>query len=158
MSARKSTSTEILKAAETVGAAAVCVGAAIMLVTSPEIRRMLVEHFGQPEANASNKPPEAPPSPRTSSGTLIDGGPGVVYLLKAGPFFKIGKAQDFDKRLRQIKLQLPYPVETIHKISCSDISHVESYWHRRFASCRQNGEWFVLTDKDVAEFKANARM
>jgi hypothetical protein len=38
---------------------------------------------------------------------------GVVYLLKAGEHFKIGKSISFDKRLEQIKLQLPYAVEVV---------------------------------------------
>lgn len=159
MASSKPTSTELLKAAETIGAAAVCVGAAIMFVASSDLRRKLADRLGQGEA----KPPtpksnEAPPIPRTHSGTPVPGGQGVVYLLKAGPFFKIGKAMDFNKRLNQIKLQLPYEVVVTHKISCDDISHVERYWHKRFASKRQNGEWFVLTDEDVAEFKSQTKM
>jgi hypothetical protein len=32
---------------------------------------------------------------------------GVVYLLQAGQYFKIGKSKDFNSRIKQIKLQLP---------------------------------------------------
>lgn len=78
---------------------------------------------------------------------------GVVYLLKAGPFYKIGKASNFERRLSQIKLQLPYPVEVIHTVSTPNITGTETYWHRHFKSKRTNGEWFLLTDEDVAEFK-----
>ena len=159
MSNQKPTSTEILKVAETIGAAAVCVGAAIMFVTSPDLRRKLADALGQGETKPPTpKPNQVPPVPRTSSGTPVTGGDGVVYLLKAGPFFKVGKAQGFDKRYRQIKLQLPFPTEVVHHITCGDISHVERYWHKRFASKRQNGEWFVLTDEDVNEFKSQAKM
>jgi hypothetical protein len=83
---------------------------------------------------------------------------GVVYLLKAGPHFKIGKSVAFDKRLGQIKLQLPYAVEVVHTIRAANVSEVESYWHRRFASLRQNGEWFLLTDAEVEEFKSISNM
>jgi len=159
MSSEKPTSTEILKAAETIGAAAVCVGAAIMFVASPDLRKKLAERLGQlAPSTPDSKPAEVPPVPRTSSGTPVTGGDGVVYLLKAGPFFKIGKAQAFDKRYRNIKLALPYPTEVVHHISCADITHVERYWHKRFASRRQNGEWFVLTDEEVAEFTSQTKM
>lgn len=154
MASQKPTSTEIVKAAETIGAIAVCVGAAILFVTSPEARKKLAEGLGKPSEKTDTKPP----IPRTNTGTPVTGGDGVVYLLKAGPFFKIGKAQGFDKRYRQIKLHLPFPTEAIHQIECSDISHVERYWHKRFAPKRQNGEWFVLTDEEVAEFKSHAKM
>ena len=39
---------------------------------------------------------------------------GVVYLLKAGPYYKIGNSINFEQRLGQIKLQLPYAVEELH--------------------------------------------
>ena len=77
---------------------------------------------------------------------------GCVYLLKAGPFYKIGKSQNFEKRLSQIKLQLPYPVEVIHVFRTGSMSELETYWHRRFREKRTNGEWFILTDEDVGEF------
>lgn len=83
---------------------------------------------------------------------------GVVYLLQAGPHFKIGKSIDFDKRLGQIKLQLPYAVEVVHVMRAADPSQVESYWHRRFSPLRQNGEWFLLTQTEVDEFKGVSKM
>ncbi len=77
---------------------------------------------------------------------------GSVYLLKAGPFYKIGKSISFEKRLKQIKLQLPYPVEVVHTISTPEYSKLETYWHQRFRGKRTNGEWFLLTEEDVKEF------
>jgi hypothetical protein len=82
----------------------------------------------------------------------------VVYLLKAGPYYKIGKAKDLDKRVKQIRLQLPYPVEVMHSIETDDSSGIENYWHKRFACKRANGEWFLLTDDDVTAFMSRERM
>lgn len=126
-----------------------------MLVASPKFRKQLSEGLAQADTEVQGNKNKS--TPRTT-GAPISGAQGVVYLLQAGPFYKIGKATDFSKRLNQIKLQLPYPVEVTHQIECDDISHVETYWHRRFASKRQNGEWFVLTQEDVAEFKSHIRM
>lgn len=83
---------------------------------------------------------------------------GVVYLLQSGPHYKIGKSINPDKRVGQIKLQLPFPTEVIHTIRAANPSEAESYWHRRFASLRQNGEWFLLTDAEVSAFKAVSEM
>ena len=83
---------------------------------------------------------------------------GLVYLLKAGPYYKIGKTINFDKRLSQIKLQPPHAVEVVHVIRAADHSRVESHWHRRFAALRLNGEWFDLSEAEVSEFKSVSEM
>lgn len=97
----------------------------------------------------------SPSKKRAKNKTPVEG---VVYLLKAGAHFKIGKSITFDKRLAQIKLQLPDPVEVVHVIRAAHVSEVETYWHRRFASLRRNGEWFLLTPAEVDEFKSVAEM
>src|SRR5713226_4057437 len=53
---------------------------------------------------------------------------GHVYLLRSGPHYKIGMTRDLDSRLDQIKLQLPWPVEVVHKIETDDPEGIESYW------------------------------
>ncbi len=81
----------------------------------------------------------------------------VVYLLKAGPYYKIGKSINVEQRFNQIRLQLPYPVE-VHRILTDDPIGIELYWHKRFSAKRTNGEWFLLTDEDVSTFKSRTRM
>jgi hypothetical protein len=83
---------------------------------------------------------------------------GFVYLPKAGPHYKIGKTKDLDARLGQIKLQLPFDVEVVHKIATDDPTGIESYWHRRFMNKRDNGEWFSLSEEDVAAFTSRTKM
>lgn len=78
---------------------------------------------------------------------------GFVYLIKSGKHFKIGKANSVEARHRQLKIQLPQVAEVIHKIKTDDPFGVESYWHRRFADRRLNGEWFVLSTDDVKAFR-----
>lgn len=87
-----------------------------------------------------------------------EGKEGVVYLLRAGPFFKIGKSTVFEKRLGQIKLQLPHAVEVVHVIQAAHPSQAEAQWHGRFAARRLNGEWFELSEAEVAEFKSVSQM
>ena len=160
MSASKPNYAKLLKTAETVGVVAIGVGATILVAVNPKLRQRVgqsvregaLEGLEELKNTLPNSKPAASPSPNPT------GVGGVVYLLQAGPFFKIGKAKEFEKRSRVIKLQLPYPVEEIHQIKCGDITHVENYWHKRFAAKRQSGEWFVLTEADVAEFKSYQRM
>jgi hypothetical protein len=96
-----------------------------------------------------------------SVGYYVDSKPvsaGFVYLLKSGPYYKIGKTLDMNNRMRDIKLQLPFNVEVLHRIETDDPSGIEAYWHHRFKKKRENGEWFKLTEADVAAFIARKMM
>ncbi|MDQ6717843.1 MAG: GIY-YIG nuclease family protein [Gemmatimonadota bacterium] len=83
---------------------------------------------------------------------------GFVYLVKAGRYFKIGKANSVDVRHRQLALQLPERAEVVHRIRTDDPFGIESYWHRRFAAKRLNGEWFALSAADVKAFRRRRYM
>lgn len=78
---------------------------------------------------------------------------GFVYLIKSGRHFKIGKANSVEARHRQLKIQLPQAAEVVHRIKTDDPYGIESYWHRRYADKRLNGEWFALSAEDVKAFR-----
>ena len=78
---------------------------------------------------------------------------GYVYLLKANRYFKIGRSSLFERRSRQLAIQLPEKAETIHVIRTDDPVGIELYWHRRFEAKRKNGEWFELSAEDVKTFR-----
>ncbi len=78
---------------------------------------------------------------------------GFVYMLRAGRNFKVGRSNSFDRRSRELKIQLPEQAETVHVIRTDDAVGIEAYWHKRFEAKRKNGEWFELNAQDVKAFK-----
>lgn len=78
---------------------------------------------------------------------------GWVYLLQSGEFFKVGRSDNLEKRIKQISVSLPEKVDLIHSIRTDDPPGIEAYWHRRFADVRKNGEWFKLSPAEVKAFK-----
>jgi hypothetical protein len=83
---------------------------------------------------------------------------GVVYLLRCGGYYKIGKSVNSDRRYGELRIQLPERPVLVHEIRTNDVDYCERHWHRRFASQRANGEWFSLSQDDVTEFTRCERM
>lgn len=79
---------------------------------------------------------------------------GYVYLVRhgSGREFKIGRTSNPVRREGEVSIELPKRLEPVHVIETDDPSGVESYWHRRFAGKRLNGEWFALSQQDVRAF------
>ena len=102
-------------------------------------------HFGEAELGAG-----AEAADLSDNGGLGDGS---VYMLKLGKHYKIGKTFSVPRRHQEIAIELPEKPDIIHVITTDDPSGIETYWHKRFALKRTNGEWFALTPEDIRAFK-----
>jgi hypothetical protein len=75
---------------------------------------------------------------------------GYVYLLKGGPYHKIGLSSNPGRRMEEISPRLPFGTELVCTIATEDMRGLESHLHEQFADKRANGEWFELDEADVA--------
>jgi hypothetical protein len=78
---------------------------------------------------------------------------GFVYILKCGPYYKIGLSQVVDKRVEQLSTIPPFDVELIYTIETDDMYGLESSLHNKFSEKRKNGEWFELEGADLEYIK-----
>jgi len=99
---------------------------------------------------AAIKGPDSPPS---DEGVEPEETFGFVYLMRSGRYYKLGRTGHVGGRERDLAIQLPDKIATVHSIRTDDPVGIEAYWHNRFAAKRKNGEWFDLSAADVKAFK-----
>lgn len=75
---------------------------------------------------------------------------GYVYVLKSGDFYKIGRTSDLGTRMSALAIALPQPTEVVIVLETMDHVRLERDLHKKFSDKRVNGEWFVLSEDDLA--------
>lgn len=78
---------------------------------------------------------------------------GYVYVIRSEYGFKIGKTVNIKQRTRLFEVKLPFPITVEHYARFEDYSEAERFFHQRFYSQRLEGEWFDLSDDDLAYIK-----
>lgn len=86
---------------------------------------------------------------------------GYVYVIcdyeRTGDC-KIGRSKDWQKRLNNFEVKLPFNFHVIAIIPCRDMFKAERQLHKQYADKRTNGEWFNLSDQDIDEIKKIERL
>lgn len=73
-----------------------------------------------------------------------------LYLIKAGPYVKIGVAENPNKRLKEISTGCPFKPEIVATKALGKLCYlVERYLHIQYADKCTNGEWFELDEADI---------
>ena len=85
--------------------------------------------------------------------------PGYIYVLKSGPYYKIGYADDVEQRLKQVSNavkpdDLVDPIELLFSFSTTSKLLAEKMLHEYFSSKRVKGEWFALSDHSVETLRS----
>jgi hypothetical protein len=87
------------------------------------------------------------------------GAEGCVYVIRApNDIYKIGKSNNVPRRFKRFEVKLPFDIDLIHVIACSDYHKAERRLHEQFAGKRVAGEWFALDEADVAYLKSLERL
>lgn len=73
----------------------------------------------------------------------------MVYLLKCGDRYKIGIANDIERRIKELN-ERPYPVELLYYTRPIKNAHeLESKLYQKYENKRLGGEWFNLDSDDI---------
>ena len=65
-----------------------------------------------------------------------------LYMLKCGPYVKIGVTDNIKARLKSIQANCPYPIELIG--FWAGEGWREELWHKELSHLHHHGEWFNL--------------
>lgn len=83
--------------------------------------------------------------------------PGIVYLMRRGPYYKIGRTVNLKRRLQTVRIAITptearnFSIELVWTIECKDQFFAEKALHRRLDRYRADcGEWFLLPENEIA--------
>jgi hypothetical protein len=68
---------------------------------------------------------------------------GFVYFVENAGIVKIGRTNNWERRLRQFKTTMPF-MRVLTIIPTCDMCGLEAYYHKFFKSRHVRGEWYRL--------------
>lgn len=80
-------------------------------------------------------------------------GKGYIYVIQSQGLYKIGMTGNLADRLKAFKTSLPGGMRPIRTKLVDHAGKAETFLHEKFAGKRLNGEWFNLSEEDVAWIK-----
>lgn len=80
-----------------------------------------------------------------------EGHRGVVYFIKVGKYHKIGSSLDFDQRMKIYKTHNPEDIKVVSVKELRDYRYHEKVIHDNISHKKVRGEWFNLTNEDIAD-------
>lgn len=76
---------------------------------------------------------------------------GYIYLVEAdNGFCKIGKTKNVTNRVNEFGVKLPMKTRLVHSFQSSQYDQAEIALHEKYSEKRSHGEWFALTQEDIA--------
>ena len=79
---------------------------------------------------------------------------GYVYLVVSEDgAFKVGITGNMQERFQALQTSVPMKISLLHVLEVDDCLTVERHFHRIFAERKITGEWFRLTEEDIALFQ-----
>ena len=75
-----------------------------------------------------------------------------VYLLKTDEYYKIGIANNVNRRISQLQTGNSRVIKLVDCYESLYASKIEGTLHNKFAYARKEGEWFDLSLKDEVDF------
>ena len=74
---------------------------------------------------------------------------GYVYFLEEeNGRVKIGKADNYEKRINSISTSCPYDIKLIGLVESEDCHSLERRFHRKYNAYRIRGEWFDIPESE----------
>ena len=73
----------------------------------------------------------------------------LVYLIRGGPYHKIGRTTNLKQRIKTLQTGHPYRVTVVHTWAVENAVEVEGCLHRQYASAKIHGDWFNLSQADI---------
>ncbi len=65
-----------------------------------------------------------------------------LYMVRCGPYVKIGTSSDVHRRLRKMQPDNPHPLELVGHWPGE--GHREQHWHNELKHLHERGEWYRL--------------